>query len=144
MADDHGDEERVHWWADCTPHDWRNLRRFMLVGAAWVVTFVGGSWLLRGGLADGGFIAWIVAALPAPAAVLAVLAYGRYLRETDEFQRMIHLQALALGFGGGWLALAGWRLFELAGAPRLDRGDVLLVASIVFTVALLLGRRRYA
>lgn len=144
MGNDPGHEERVQWWADCTPRDWRNLRRFLLAGAAWMVTFVGGSWLLHGDLAGRGFIAWIVAALPALTGVLVVLAYGRYLKETDEFQRMIHFQALALGFGGGWLALAGYRLFELMGAPRLNRGDVLLVVGVLFTLGLLLGRRRYA
>lgn len=130
--------------ADTTPRDRRNLRRFLLVLATWAVSFAGGAQLLRRGLVEPGPLGWVVAVLPAPLAVLSVVLYGRYLREADEFQRMIHLQALALGFGGGWVAVAGYRLFELLGAPAVDRGDVVLVMVGAYTVGLLYGLRRYA
>lgn len=89
-------------------------------------------------------LGWVVAVLPALLGLLAVMSYGRYLRDADEFQRMIHLKALALGFGGGWLAVAGYRLFELLGAPAVDRGDVAMVMAGVYTVGLLYGLRQYA
>lgn len=144
MADAGAKEERVHWWADCTPRDWRNMRRFLLAGLAWMVSFVAGASLLRGALAGGGWVAWMVAAVPALTGLLVLITYRRYLLETDEFQRMVHYQALALGCGGGWLAVGGYRLFELVGAPRVDRGAILLVMTVVFTVGILLSRRRYA
>lgn len=76
-------------------------------------------------------------------ALSALLAYRRFLREADGLQRRIHLEALALGFGGGWLAVAGYRLFELLGAPPVDRGGVILVMAILYVVGLALGRWRY-
>ncbi|HEX7051132.1 MAG TPA: hypothetical protein VF188_13070 [Longimicrobiales bacterium] len=144
MADGTGDRESMHWWADATPRDWRNLRRFALAVAAWAVAFVGGASLLRGGAVGTGAVAWLVAALPAVLGVMAVLAYARYLRETDEFQRMVHFRALGLGFGGGWLVAAGYRLFELVGAPRADRAVLVVVVAVCFTIGLLLTYRRYA
>lgn len=132
------------WWADATPRDWRNLRRLLLTLAAWAVSFVGGAQLLKRGLIGSEPVAWLLAGLPALLAVLSVMAYGRYLREADELQRMIHLRALGLGFGAGWLAVAGYRLFERMGAPPVDRGDVALVMAGAYTVGILLGVRRYA
>ena len=132
------------WWDDATARDWRNLRRLMAAVAAWALSFAGGAYLLRGGFVGTGAIRWVVAVLPMVLGLLSLLAYGRYLRDADELQQMMHLRALALGFGGGWLAVAGYRLFELLGAPPIDRGDVTMIMAGVYTVGLLLGRRRYA
>lgn len=128
---------------DTTPRDRRNLRRLAWLAAAWAVSFVGGTQLLEHGLAPPAPLSWGLALLPTVLALFALLAFVRYLREADELQRTLHLQALALGFGGGWLAVAGYRLFELLGAPLLDRGDVLLVMAVLYSVSVLLLRRRY-
>lgn len=132
------------WRADSTPRDRRNLLRFVLALGAWAVTFAGGARLLRSGIAGEGPFSWLVAALPAVFGLVAVLAYGRYLRQADEFQQMIHLKALGFGFGGGWLAVAGYRLFELLGAPAMDRGTVIAIMAVLYTVGLVAGLRRYA
>lgn len=144
MSERTGNRERLHWWVDATPRDWRNLKRFALAFVLWAVAFEGGAYLLREGVVTTGPIAWLVAALPSVLALLMVLAYARYLHQTDEFQRMIHFRALALGFGGGWLAVAGYRLFELMGAPRADRAAMLVVMAVLFVLGLLLAYRRYA
>lgn len=132
------------WWADATPRDWRNLRRCMLALAAWALSFVGGAQLLGSGVVDTGPVAWVVAGLPSVLGLLAMVAYGRYLAQADEFQQMIHLRALGIGFGGGWFAIAGYRLFELLGAPAIGRGGIILVMAVLYTAGLLIGLRRYA
>ncbi len=143
MVDTERGSRRAWWWNDMTATDWRNLRRFLVAVAAWAVSFVGGEYLLRGGVVSGAVVSWVVAALPGVLGILAIVAYARYLRQTDELQRQTHLSALALGFGGGWLAVAGYRLFEFLGAPVMDRGGVMVVMAVVFTAGLLLARRRY-
>lgn len=128
---------------DTTARDRRNLARFAAITAGWAVTFVGGAALLRRELVPEGPLAWGLAGLPAVLSVFVVLAYARFLREADELQRSIHLGALALGFGGGWLAVAGYRLFELLGAPYVDRGSVAVVMAVTYTLGLVAGRVRY-
>lgn len=128
---------------DTTPRDRRNLLRLAALLAAWSAAFVGGIALIEGDVVPDGPIAWGLAALNLALAVAALLAYVRYLREADELQRRIHLQALALGFGGGWLSVAGYRLFELLGAPYVDRGSVALAMAILYTLGIVLGQWRY-
>lgn len=129
--------------ADTTPRDRRNLIRFAALMAAWTAAFMGGMALIERDVVPDGPIAWGLAGLNLTLAVAAILAYVHYLREADELQRRIHLQALALGFGGGWLAVAGYRLFELLGAPYVDRGSVAFVMALLYTLGLVLGQRRY-
>jgi hypothetical protein len=54
-------------------------------------------------------------------------AYLRFVRGTDELQRLIQLQALAVGFGAGILLLVHWELFEFLGAPGMDPSDAVMV-----------------
>lgn len=129
---------------DTTARDRRNLARLAWLTAAWAVAFVGGSLLIRRGLVPAGPLSWGLAALTLALALSAVLAYGRFIRDADELQRRIHLQALALGFAGGWLPVAGYRLFELLGGPYLERGDVAIAMALLYTLGLALGRWRYS
>jgi hypothetical protein len=110
---------------------------------AWTVAFMGGMAVIEREVVTGGPIGWGLAALNLGLAAAALLAYVHFLREADELQLRIHLQAMALGFGGGWLSVAGYRLFELLGAPYVDRGAVILVMAVLYTVGLMLGQRRY-
>lgn len=130
----------------CPPGTLRELRRdFRLAGGclAWAVCFAGARWLIRNGLLPDGVIPWIVAALPTAAGVGLLAAYTRYLRQIDELERAIQVQALALGFGGGFLAICGYVTFQLLGAPRVDPVSLLALMPIFYAVAIVLGRRRY-
>ena len=134
------------FWARCgdtTARDRRNLKRAMWILAAWAVLFAGGSQLIKRDLLPAGPIPWVVAALPTIAGVFVLLAYGRFLREADELQRTVQLQALALAFGGSWFAISGYRVFERLGAPHADGMDFTLVMALFYAVGILLGWRRY-
>ena len=61
----------------------------------------------------------------------------------DELQRVIHLEALALGFGGGAIAVCGYRLFERLGAPSADISDAALALAIFYSIGLVRGSWRY-
>lgn len=140
-----GNRQSLSAWlcGDTTPRDWPNMRRLLWLMFAWAVTFAGGAQLVRREIMPTGAIAWIAAAIPMVLAVFVLIAFGRFLRETDELNRRIQLQALALGFGGGWFAMAGYRVFELLGAPAIDMGGVVLVMTLLYAIGGVVGRIRY-
>jgi hypothetical protein len=128
---------------DITPEDRANQNRFAVWALVWSIAFVGASMILESGAVTGP-AAWAVALAPTVCGVLAVWAYVVFLRRADELLRKIHLEALALGFGGGMLFMMGYRLLERAGAPGLDMNDPLLVMCLVWAGTLLVLTRRYS
>lgn len=137
------ESSRAWWCVHTTPRDWRNARRLLWLLAVWAVSFVGGAQVISRELVPPGPVSWVVAALPAVLTVFVLIAYGRFLRETDELQRLIQLRSLALGFGGVWFVSTGYMLFERLGAPSLDRGDALLVMVVLYTIGVVVGQWRY-
>jgi hypothetical protein len=75
--------------------------------------------------------------------VLLVLSFGRFLRNTDELQRLIQFKALAIGFGGSFFLLTGYLLLLNVGAPEVDLGDLLVVMPLLYVIGLLVGRKTY-
>ena len=84
-----------------------------------------------------------MAALPTIAGGVLLAAYIRYLREIDELQRAIQLRAMALGFGGGFLAICGYVTFQPLGAPRVDPVSLLAVMPVLYAIAVVAGSGRY-
>ena len=125
-----------------SPHGRRNEVRLAAFCLLWALGFAGAMWLLTRGLLPAGPIAWAVAALPSLAAVFVVLAFVRFLREADELQRLIQLQGLALGFGGGFFAIFGYSLFEQVGAASAGI-DIVTVMPVLYAIGVLMGARRY-
>ena len=77
-----------------------------------------------------------------------MLAFRRFLREADELQRRIQLEALALGFGAAVVGAAAYRLLERAGATDVsdvsDVSDVIMILAVGYSVGVIAGQRRYA
>ena len=126
-----------------TARDRRNEMRYLITSMAWAICFMGGMFLIKFGLVPAGPVSWAVAALPSAAAVLLLKAYLRFLREADEFQRVIQLQALAIGFGGSFFAICGYSLFVPLGAPAVDGVTMLAVMPLFYIIGVLIGRRQY-
>lgn len=134
----------VRYCADMTARDRRNLWRYLWILFAWAVCFVGSSWLIEVDLLSTGPMGWVVAVVPSLVAVFAVVAYGRYLRDADELQRAIQLQALALAVCAGFVVWPAVQLIERLGAPIGDWPSVPLLTMVVFyVIGVLLSRRRY-
>ena len=85
----------------------------------------------------------MVAAIPAIASVWLLLRYARYLRHTDELERLIQLQAFAWAFGGWFFAVCSYLPFEVLGAPAIDRSMGVALLPMLFAVGTLVGRWRY-
>jgi hypothetical protein len=127
-----------------TREDLQNLRRFNGWLFLWAVVFLAATFLLRRSAAELGSLAWLVAAVPTIAFLLALRAYVRFLNRADELTRKIHLEALAMGFAVGVLFGFCYRLLERAGAPHLDISDVLLPMVVAWSFGIVWGHRRYA
>lgn len=126
-----------------TRRDRRNLAGVIAALIAWAVSFVGGAWLIQNAGVTG-VPAMGLAVLALLLGILLVLVYARYLRDADEVQRSIQVWGLALGYGGGWLAITGYRLFELLGAPAMSRGALMLVMAGLYLTGVWVGWRRYS
>ena len=72
----------------------RYLREFMPAMAAYVVTLFASVWLLRH--VDEPGLRALVALLPVPAIAMAMRAIVRYIRDADELQRRIELEAVSI------------------------------------------------
>ena len=77
--------------------------------------------------------------------IVVVLAYRRFLQETDELRRKIEVEALSLAFGVGVVGgLTYWLLAVMGAVPATDFVYVFLVMILTHPVGVLIGRRRYS
>ena len=128
---------------DSTKRDLFNSLRAAGVVLAWAICFAGASQLLKRDLVPDGPMLWLVAALPTAFGVWVFAAYSRFIQEADELQRVIRLQALAMGFGGTFLAISTYAICERLGAPRADLADAITVMAVLFSLATVLSAWRY-
>lgn len=120
---------RMEWWVAAA-------------SLLWALCFVGARQAL-GDAPEPGAATWLIAALPTMAGIGLLAVYVRYLRRIDELQRAIHLEAMAIGFGGGFLAICAYITFEPLGAPATNPLDLLAVMPMIYALALLVGSGRY-
>lgn len=131
------------WCGHLTERDRRNQLRYVIWSLAWMVSFVGATFLLKFSWVSG-TPGYIVALLPNLLGAGAVVAFLRYLRQADELQRKIQLESLGWGFGCGALFMIGYQLLERAGLPQLGVSDPLLVMFVCWAVATVVLGRRYS
>jgi drug/metabolite transporter (DMT)-like permease len=133
-------------FADCSGSTSEEKRREILIAAyclGWGLCFVGASYLIKHEIVTARPLVWVVAILPSLAAVWMVRAYTRYLRQTDELQRQIQLQAMGWGFGGGFFGICGYGLFVPLGAPAIHAETIATVMPLLFAVGMFVGWWRY-
>ena len=126
------DPDRISFWQmitfGCgTAVDRENNRRFTYWCVAWAFAIIAATWIVETMEALPAPVAWAVALSPNVFAFFALLAYLRFLRMTDELQRRIQLEGLAIGFGVGWIFAIGYLVLQSAGAPELQATTMILV-----------------
>lgn len=126
-----------------TPRDLRNYMQFIWWLTASVIVFAVATILIDGRLIPDA-IGWVLTVAATVLMILSVRSYIYFLRNADELLRKVHIEALALGFGAGAIAMMGYRLCERLGAPKLDVNDPFLVMMLVWCGAQYFGQRRYA
>lgn len=127
-----------------TAADRRNSWRAAGWLLVWAVSFVSVAFAIRTEALSAGLWTYLAIAGSTALGIVAVLAYVRFVRQADELQRKIQLEALALGFAGGFIAQFAFSLIERAGIMDVEIGDLFLVMCVCYSVGLFLGARRYA
>lgn len=137
----------VRYLSSCrntTERDRRNASRANAWLLAWMVSFFLATFGIKLEILPAGLLTYLAIAVSSLLGLVSVIAFTRFLREADELQRKIQLEALALGFGGGFLATFTLSLVERAADTRMDLGDPFLAMVVLYVVGILLGARRYA
>ncbi len=126
-----------------TKSDRRNF--LVLIGwmVVWVATFLPATWALQQGLEISVPAKWLLASIPTAVALVAFLAYLRFLRMANELFRRTQLDALALGCGAGILFGVGYQLFEHVGAPAMHANHMIIVMTSGWIAGLFIGMKRY-
>lgn len=126
-----------------TQRDIRNARTTNVWVLVWAVCFVGLSFAVRGGQLAPGLLAWAAVAACTLLGLVVVWYYMRFLREADELLRKIQLEALAIGFGAGFIGTFSLSLLEHLHGWVFDIGDILLLMVAFYVLGIISGMRRY-
>lgn len=133
------------FWNQCagvSPDDRRNQRRIVWSTLAWASVYVAANQALKRELVVGP-LAWVLASVPVVLGIVVLWVYGRFLRQTDELQRLIQLKALALGFGGSFFAYCSYSVFQRLGAPAIELQDATLVMVFLYLLGVFVGWSQY-
>ncbi len=73
-----------------------------------------------------------------------ILAYKRFLKELDEMERKIQLDALALSVGVTLVAFGGYSILDKAAVvPELQASHLIMLIAITYIAGIIAGRIRY-
>lgn len=124
----------------------RYMREFMPAMAAYVITLFASVWLLKH--VDEPGLRAVVALLPVPAIGMAMRAIVRYIRDADELQRRIELEAVSIAtacvslayLAGGFLQSA--KVIDIAATVAMIW--VFPLVCLIYGVAKVAVSRRYS
>jgi hypothetical protein len=135
----------AHDPSEITPRDQRNHRAWGLWMSLHFLSLIGLLILFnfRRDLVPAGVLYWLVAALPLFFGAGAMWYWARYLREADELQRRIQLNALAFGFGVTFFWIVSYTVLERAGAPSLEQSRHMAPGLFAYWLAVLYGKWQY-
>jgi hypothetical protein len=95
---------------------------------------------------------WYSAPLPITAAIVVnvgiglgmILAYKHFLKELDELERKVQLDALALSVGVTLVVFGGYSILDKAGvAPALEASHLIMLIALTYIAGIIVGRIRY-
>ena len=112
-----------------TPTDLKNNKQLSLWSIAWALTVVAASALLTE-LDLALPLQGLLVLSPSVVAVFVLRAYLKFLRMTDEMQRRIQIEGLAVGFGVGYAFAMAYLVAEAAGAPPLNLAVLIAVMTL--------------
>jgi hypothetical protein len=131
--------------SETTPRDHHNSHTWAIWQGLWLFSLIGTQSLFRfrRELVPAGVLHWLMAALPLLIGAVALWFWLRYLREADELQRRIQLNAVAFGFGVTFFWITSYSALIAAGAPTLEQNLHMAPGVGAFMLALLYGRWQY-
>ena len=73
-----------------------------------------------------------------------ILAYKRFLKELDEMERKIQLDALATSVGVTLMVFGAYSILDKAGmAPELQASSLIVLIALTYMAGIIVGRIRY-
>ncbi|NQW02733.1 MAG: hypothetical protein HQ485_01760 [Acidobacteria bacterium] len=128
-----------------TQRDRTNLRRYQVSLLIWAVTLLAATFLIKMDRVTSEAAGIGLALLPSLLAFVPAMAFLRFLREADELQRLIQLQAMALALGAAFIVFPAVRLLESVGVAMATwRNDVVpMIVIITYMAGTIAGQRRY-
>ena len=124
----------------------RYFREFLPPMAAYVVLVFLSVWLLK--RVDAPALRAIIALLPLPPIAFALRAIGRYIRDADELQRRIELEAVSLSTAFVSFAYLTGGFLQAAKVIDVRAADAMLwvfpLTSLAYGVVKVMVSRRYA
>lgn len=125
----------------------RYMREFLPAMAGYTVTILGSVWLLKTHVADPS-LRGLVALAPVPFVALAMRAMVRYIRDADEMQRRIEVEAVSLATAIVSLGYFAAGLLQAAKVIDVPASAAMIwvfpMVCIVYGVAKAVVARRYA
>jgi hypothetical protein len=124
--------------------DRRNQWRIVLWALVWALSFLAVTLeIKKKWLPFEGTLAGVT--VTALFGIATILAYRRFLRDTDELRRKIEVEALALAFGIGVVGGFTYWLLAVSGAvPAKGFGYIFSLMLVTHTVGIVVGCRRYS
>lgn len=132
-------------WCEATPRDRANGRRLTFWALGWAATMLFASAAVVNEGLGGRSVALIAASVSAMIGIVTMMAYRRFLNETDELRQKIELEALATAVGVGVVGGLAYSQFTRSldlGEPRL--AVVIAAMLVTHALAVVVGRRRFA
>ena len=124
--------------------DRRNQRRILLWALLWTISFLAVTLVIKKDWLPFGVTLAGVAG-NALCGIATVLAYRRFLSETDELRRKIEVEALAFAFGAGIVGgLTYWLLVVRGAVPGTGFAYVFAAMLLAQSAGVLIGRRKYS
>lgn len=124
--------------------DRHNQRRVALWALAWALSFIAATLATQ---KEGLPLGWTLAGVISTTifGLATVLAYRRFLAETDELRRKIEVEALAFSFGVVFVGgQSYWLLVVKGAAPAMGFIYVFLVMILTHSAGVLIGQRKYS
>ena len=128
-----------------TPRDKINIRRNGWWCAAWAGSMFLMSYLTGGDreLVPQGPVTWLVALIPTIIGLFVIRSYMRFIRDADELQGTIQLNALAFSFGALIISMATYPALVRIGAPPLNHSAFAVIGIFLYLGLASFGVYRY-
>lgn len=124
-----------------TPRDRRNLRWIAITQILWVACLLANGTTFTRQYPAG--VAALVSLLPMLVGALVIWAYVRYVRQTDDLQKLIQLGGLAFGFGVMVVFTNAYEALERQGLPQLEPRHYAGIGVLAYAAAAVFYKFRY-
>lgn len=124
--------------------DIQNANRVNLLALLWALSLGGTSFLAHQGYLASTWVVVICFILHGAIGIWMLLAFKRFLRQLDEMERKIQLDALALAVGVSIIGFSLYSILDLADLlPDLKAAYLVVLLALTYMLGIIFGRLSY-